>query len=124
MLAHVCNGQKPSCSHFFSMALQQSYRECAGHIRDIVLFIRDVGLSPVVPNEHARLVFQHATCLHNVLELNQPTMVRVEILSLAGMAQLAFTCTMKPSQHGLALLQMLVIKGYKKQAGNICKQRL
>ena len=61
MLAHVCNGQKPSCSHFFSMALQQSYRECAGHIRDIVLFIRDVGLSPVVPNEHARLVFQHAT---------------------------------------------------------------
>ena len=91
VLAHVCNGHKPSCSHFFSTALQQSYRECVGHIRDVVLFIRDVGLSLVVPNEHARLVFQQATRFHNVLDTSQPTLDWPVILRIASMARPAFT---------------------------------
>ena len=88
--------------NFFSMALQQSYRECVKHIPDVVLYIRDVGLSPVVPNEHARLVFQHATHLHNVLDPSQPVLDWLEILSLAGMARPVFTSTIetKPARDG------------------------
>ena len=75
---------------------------CRTHTRRSTIYIRDVDLSPVVPNEHARLVFQHATRLHNVLEPSQPALDWLEILSLAGMTRPAFTHTIEtePAQAG------------------------
>ena len=50
-IARVSSHLKPSCSCLFTMAIQQSYQACIGHIRDVV------GLSPGGCCAHAATEF-------------------------------------------------------------------
>ena len=87
---------RSQATRVFSLWLYNSHIDkCVRHVRDIVLSRRDVGLSPFLPNEHAWLVFQHATFLHDVLDPSQSTLAQLEILSRAGTARLAFTRTLE-----------------------------
>ena len=87
---------RSQATRVFSLWLYNSdIEKCVRHVRDVVLSRRDVGLSAVVPNEHAWLVFQHATFLHDVLDPSQPTLARLEIPSRAGTARPEFTRTLE-----------------------------
>ena len=103
---------RSQATRIFSLWLYNSQIEkCVRHVRDVLLSRRDVGLSPVVPNEHEWLVFQHATFFHDLLDLSQPTLARLEIPSRAITARPAFTRNLETEPAWAGLLTSARVNG-------------